>query len=364
MNPAPRFPEKILIVKLSAIGDVIQTLPMLAALRRKFPEARIDWLVEEAAAGLLAGFPGIDRVLVSRRKSWLKRIRSGEKPVSAAAEIFRFLKDLRRTEYDWVIDNHGVLKSGLLTGLSRGREKIGYRAAAGIADEGSYFFTNRRLPALSIERHAVDRYLDLVGRLGVPTGGISLEYPVPRVFREGMRRVLEKNGFGVRPLAVLHPLAKWASKQWPPENFASLADRLGQRGIRVVMTGESADAQGISRILNRMRFPAEVLNLTGQTGLKSLAALFALADLVVTPDTGPMHLAAAVKAPLVALFGPTAPWRTGPYGAAAAVLRKDLACSPCFRKKCPTGECLKQIGVDEVWIAAEEKLAERRNAWP
>ena len=109
------------------------------------------------------------------------------------------------------------------------------------------------------------------------------------------------------------------------------------------------------------RLPDRVLNLAGKTNLGELAALFSLADLVITPDTGPMHLAAAVKAPLIALFGPTAPWRTGPYGNGHAVLRKELPCSPCFRKKCPTGECLDQITVEEVLKAAEEKLRERRS---
>lgn len=364
MKPATPSPRKILIVKLSAIGDVIQTLPMLAALRRRFPEAQIDWVVEEEAAGLLKGYPGIDRVLMSRRKSWLRKIREKGNLGATLREILRFVKDLRETEYDWVIDNHGVLKSGILVALCRGRKKIGFRATAGIADEGSYLFTNERHQPLSIERHALERYLDLVGQLGVPIEGIFLEYPVPPDSLEIARKLLDRNGFNTHPLAIIHPLAKWDTKQWAPEKFACLADRLAERGFRVVITGAAGDAIGVERILGRVRFPARVLNLTGQTDLGKLAALFSLADVVITPDTGPMHLAAAVKAPLIALFGPTAPWRTGPYGSGHAVLRKELPCSPCFRKKCPTGECLDQITVEEVLKAAQEKLAERRASWP
>ncbi len=361
MKPEPR---KILIVKLSAVGDVVQTLPMLTALRKRFSEAQIDWVVEEEAAGILDGYPGIDRVLVSRRKSWLTNIRKGRNLGATLRELLRFVRDLRETEYDWVIDNHGVLKSGVWVALSRGRRKIGYRATAGIADEGSYLFTHERHPPLSIERHALERYLDLVGQLGVPTEGISLEYPVPPDSLKSARELLDRNGFNTHPLAVIHPLAKWDTKQWAPEKFARLADRLGERGIRVVITGSPGDLLSAERILSRVRVPSRILNLTGQTDLRELAALFSLADLVISPDTGPMHLAAAVKAPLVALFGPTAPWRTGPYGGGHAVLRKELPCSPCFRKKCPIGECLDQITVEEVLKAAEEKLGERRGSWP
>jgi lipopolysaccharide heptosyltransferase I len=364
MNPGGAPPEKILIVKLSAIGDVIQTLPLLAALRREFPGARIDWLVEEEAAGLLEGHPQIDRLLVSRRKSWLRNIRKPGKFSATAGQIFGFLRELRQTEYDWVLDNHGVLKSGILVGLCRGRRKIGFRAAAGIADEGSYLFTRERYRSLPIERHALERYLDLAAQLGVPTAGVPFEYPVSPESLEAARGLLGGEGAGSRFLAVIHPLAKWDTKQWAPEKFARLADGLAERGGRVVISGSPGDAAGVRRILERSRNPARVLNLTGRTDLKTLAALFSLADVVITPDTGPMHLAAAVKAPLVALFGPTAPWRTGPYGEGAAVLRRALPCSPCFRKKCPTGECLERIGVEEVLSAAEKKMAERRIAWP
>ena len=364
MKSAQSPPRKILIVKLSAIGDVIQSLPMLKALRRKFPEAQIDWVTEEESAGILKGYPGIDRVLVSRRKSWQKSIREKGKFRATLREILRFVRELRETPYDWVIDNHGVLKSGILVALSRGRRKIGYRATAGIADEGSYLFTHERRQPLSIERHALERYLDLVEQLGVPIKGIELEFPITPDSLKSVQRILNGRGFNVHPLAVIHPFAKWDTKQWSWEKFARLSDRLAEKGVRMVFTGSRGDANAVEKILSQTRFPAQVLNLAGRTDLGELAALFSLADLVISPDTGPMHLAAAVKAPLIALFGPTAPWRTGPYGTGQIILRKALSCSPCFRKKCPTRECLDQITVEEVANAAEEKLRERRVPWP
>jgi lipopolysaccharide heptosyltransferase II len=155
---------------------------------------------------------------------------------------------------------------------------------------------------------------------------------------------------------VIHPVAKWPTKQWPLENFARLADNLVGKEASLVFTGSPDDREAVQSILGQIQNHQRVVNLAGKTDLKELAGLFSLADLVLTPDTGPMHLAAAVQAPLIALFGPTAPWRTGPYGNNHVILRKPLACSPCFKKKCPTMECMKSLSVEEVLEAVEKKL--------
>jgi len=349
-------PRSILIVKLSAIGDVIQTLPMVKALKNRYPEARIDWLVEEDACDILLGHPDLDRVIISRRKSWLRGFWRWGKSRETLREIGRFLREVRRRKYDMVIDNHGILKSGLLVVLVRGRRKIGFRPSAGIAEEGNYLFTNERYRPLSIERHALDRYLDLVSQMGVPVEGATLEFPVPDELREKAENLLRQNGFFNRPLVVIHPMAKWETKQWPLDNFAGLISALVEKNASVVVTGSPQDVEPVSEILNRAGQDRKVLNLAGVTSLKELAGIFSLADLVVTPDTGPMHLAAAVKTPLIALFGPTAPWRTGPYGNHHRVIRKALSCSPCFRKKCNTLECMTSISVEEVLKTALEKL--------
>jgi len=357
MNSGPaREPRSILIVKLSAIGDVIQTLPMVEALKKRYPLASIDWLVEEDASSLLFGHPTLDRIIVSRRKSWLKRLFKKGEFRRTLKEMGKFLRELRSRRYDMVIDNHGILKSGLLVVLARGRRKIGFRPSAGIAEEGNYLFTNERYRPLSIERHALDRYLDLVSQMGVPVDGATLEFPVPAELREKAENLLRRNGFFSRPLVVIHPMAKWETKQWPLDNFAGLISALVEKSASVVVSGSPQDVEPVMEILNRAGRDRKVLNLAGRTSLKELAGIFSLADLVVTPDTGPMHLAAAVNAPLIALFGPTAPWRTGPYGNHNRVIRKALPCSPCFRKKCDTLECMTSITVEEVLAAALKKL--------
>ena len=349
-------PHSILIVKLSAIGDVIQTLPMVEALRNQYPEAGIDWLVEEDASDLLVGHPALNRVIISRRKSWQKLLFQRGKFWCTLREIKRFIRDLRSRDYDWIIDNHGVFKSGVLVFLSRGRRKIGFKASAGIADEGNYLFTNERYNPLSIERHALERYLDLVSQIGVQICRPSLEFLVPSEFRKRAEDLLRENGFFNRPIVVIHPMAKWGTKQWPLGNFARLISALTQKGASVVITGSRQDEEPVREILRRVDSSSKVLNLVGKTGLRELAGIFSLCDLVLTPDTGPMHLAAAVKAPLVTLFGPTAPWRTGPYGNSPVILRKPLACSPCFKKMCDTMECMNSISVEEVLEAADKKI--------
>jgi len=349
-------PQSILIVKLSAIGDVVQTFPMLEALKREYPQAQIDWVVEEEASDLLVGHPALNRVLVSHRKSWQKNLFRKGQFWSTLREMGKFIRDFRSGEYDWVIDNHGIFKSGLLVALSRGRRKIGFQRSPGIADEGNYLFTNERYKPLSIERHALERYLDLISQVGVPVDKPMLTFPVPAESRRRAERILHHHGFSPSPLVVIHPMAKWPTKQWPSENFARLAEAFVQKGGSVAFTGGWEDAAPVQEIHRQIKTPQKVLNLVGQTSLKELAGLFSLSDLVLTTDTGPMHLAVAVKAPLIALFGPTAPWRTGPYGNNHLILRKPLTCSPCFKKKCATIECMKSLSVEEVLKAAEEKL--------
>ena len=349
-------PQSILIVKLSAIGDVVQTLPMAEALRKQFPTAQIDWLVEEEASDLLFGHPALNRVLVSRRKYWLKQLQKKGQRRGMIKEIMKFWRDLRSIKYDWVIDNHGLFKSGLMVLLSRGKRKIGFQPSAGIAEEGNYLFTKERYKPLSIEKHAVERYLDLIRQLGVKINKPVLKFPVAEEFREKVKTKLNQIGLPLAPLVVIHPLAKWPTKQWPKENFARLADNLINLGAAVVFTGSPEDEGGIEKICELMNHHTQVLNLAGQTPLRELAALFSLANLVIATDTGPMHLAAAVQIPLIVLFGPTAPWRTGPYGNGHVIIRRAIPCSPCFKKTCPTVRCMEGISVEEVLAAAKNKL--------
>jgi len=340
----------ILIVKTSAIGDVIHTLPALNALRRKYPEARIDWLVEEAAADLVIGHKAIDTVLVSRRKTWVRDLKQGR--VGAAWQGFAdFVKELRAREYDLLIDFQGLLKSGIFVGLARAKRKVGFGKGMEHA-ECSYLFLNEPIPPVNMDQHAAIRELLLLKAIGVESAEVVFALPFGEEHREKIGQLLEAEGVDpTKPLVAINPMTTWETKHWHNERFARVADQLLDRGMAVVFSGGPQDVPGIEEI--RAVMTGKAASLAGKTTLKELAALYERVNVLITTDTGPMHLAAAAGAPVVALFGPTAPWRTGPFGSIHRILRAEIACSPCLKRHCDRDHaCMGQITVDQVVQAA------------
>jgi len=351
----------ILIVKLSGIGDVVMSLPFLAALRRTYPEARLTWLVEEAAADIVLDHPLLDRVLVSRRKSWIRDIKQGSfKP---AWQDFRaLLTELRRERYDLVIDLQGLFKSGIFTFLSGSKRRVGFDRSR----ELSHLFFNERLEPFDPDRRALLRYLDVAGHLGA-----DLDHGVDEYFKSGLpvnenaaRKVEQLLAGMKRPMVTLIPAGgSWPTKLWPVEYWAALIQRLtSELDAAVVLAGGAGDMdynQEITRAVDRnnTRGWLDVTDMAGLVSLKVLAEVFRRADLVLGPDTGPLHLAAAAGAPVAALFGPTAPWRTGPFGDNHVILRQDLECSPCFQKTCPDPKCMTDLSVDIVFEAIKKKIS-------
>jgi len=345
----------ILIVKLSAIGDVIHTLPALNAIRSAYPSAHITWLIEEAAAPLILGHSALDRVIISRRKSWIRDIRKGQWK-SVICEAAELVQTLRGTAYDLVFDFQALLKSGVMLGLCRGRRKIGFDRGME-HQEHSYLFLNERVKPVDMNHHAILRSLMMLDASDIHSRGIFYRLPIQAADREAVTRLLSLEGIkDVRPLICINPVAKWTTKLWPNARFAELADRLSERyRISPVFTGAPEDKETVQKILSRMKSSA--VDLTGKTSLKTLAALYETADILISTDTGPMHLGAAVNTPVVALFGPTAPWRTGPMGEQHQVIRADLPCSPCFKRQCPTSDCMNHIRVDQVLEGIAQVMA-------
>lgn len=345
----------ILIVKLSAIGDVIHTLPALNAIRKQYPDARITWLIEEAARDIVAGHEALDRVLVSKRKRWLKDLQ-GPGRLRAAKEAYAFIKGLRDTQYDLILDFQALLKSGLLIALARGKRKVGF--GRGLEHmEYSYIFLNERIPAVDMEHHALSRGLMLLNAIGIPTSEVEYNIPISDTDCQKVDGLLRQCGIeNPHRLVAINPVAKWTTKLWSDRNFAQLADSLTEQyACSVVFTGSPDDCAVIDGILWKMK--GRAANFAGKTTLKMLAALYTKADMVISTDTGPMHLAAALETPTVALFGPTAPWRTGPYGAGHQIVRVELECAPCFKRQCESADCMQQISVAQVLDATYRVLA-------
>ncbi len=334
---------KILFIKLSAIGDVVQTLPALEVIKKTYPGSQITWVAEEAAAGILEGHPLIDKLLISRRKNWVRMLRNPSTTMKGLKGIFGFFRELSSTHYDIAIDFQGLLKSGIIIGLVNAKRKIGFDRTR----ELSYLFLNEKLPAYDIEKHALERYLDVARYLGAHDPSPTCTLPIEKELIAARQRAEELRRQG-RRLVVINPVARWKTKLWPERKFAELADRLiAERSAAVVFTGSPDDRPVVERIRGMMKGRAG--NRAGETTLKELAALAAVSDLFITTDTGPMHLAAAAGAKVLALFGPTAPWRTGPYGSSHIVVRKGLGCSPCFKRTCDVDiRCMEEITVEEV----------------
>ncbi len=345
-------PNSILIIKLGAIGDVVHALPFLEVLRKNFPEARLDWVVEEESSQIIEGHKGIDEVIISHRKSWQKRLLRGRKRITAFKEVIQFLKELRSAEYDLVVDLQGLFKSAIITGLSKGKKKIG----PSWGREGSQLFLTERPFLVDADMHAVDKYLKIAEYLGCEKGSWKGHIPIRESDKGSIDKVLHGKGTKNQHLVAVNPFATWTTKLWETERFVALADRIQKElACHIIFTGSRQDKAQIDGIMEGME--ERPVNLAGQTSLKELAYLYSKCRLLVTTDTGPMHIAAAMGCPVVALFGPTAPWRTGPYGEGHQVIRDEVECSPCFKKSCDHQSCMQNITVDKVFEAVKERIS-------
>jgi len=341
---------EILIIKLSAIGDVIHTLPSLRALKKQFPDSRITWVVETAAADILKGNPDLDRVIISNRKAWIKDLKNFNHISNSISESAAFIRKIRDRKYDVIIDFHGLFKSAVLAFLAKGERKLGFDS---MQELSGLFYTEKI--AEDMGKHAVDRYLDFPRYLGCNIEEPEFNIHTDLENQQRISSLLLANNISESDLLIaVSPQALWETKLWDNAKFGQLCDRISaDLGGKVIFTGHGA-AEIISEIRTRMKEPS--INLEGMTTLRELAVLYRRVALLVTTDSGPMHLAAAVKTPVVAIFGPTSPARTGPYGANHTVIQKGLSCSPCYLKHCETKNCMKEISVEEVFEVVKKRI--------
>ena len=345
--------ERTLIIKPSSMGDIVQALPVLTALKESHPEARVSWLVFHSFAGILEGHPRIDDLIVFNRD----RARRPWNPL-AWIEVLRLRKVLRRARFTAVLDLQGLFRSAQFALWTGAADRVGFAEARELAWR---FYTDR--VSASPHLHAVDRYLILARHVGLADPKARDHLPVAGQMREAVRRRLAQLGLGARdPFFVLSPHARWETKVWPPERFAEVCDRLyaatGARGVLV--GGGKASAELARSILAAAS--AKPIDLVNRTSLKELVAVIAESRALVTNDSGPLHVAAVVGTPVVAIFGPTDPGRTGPYGPGHRVLTGQAPCRPCFRRRClyaggPQALCCMKN------VSAEDVAARLKEAW-
>lgn len=338
----PGEPQRILIVKPSALGDVVHALPILNLLRLRWPKAHIAWLVMPAFAGLLEGHPQLDRVIPFERRQLAK----AWKDPGRLGELFRLTRDLREARFDLVIDLQGLLRSGWLTSRTRAPVRVGFANAR----EGAPLFYTHRVPVRSKEVHAIERYLSVAEALGCGRQPVRFIFPTDDTDRAAVAEMLG----GIDRYAVLLPGTNWATKRWPVEHFAETARKVRERmGLGIVVAG-GADVTGLAA---RIPFDA---NLAAGTSIRQLVALLERAELVIANDSGPMHIAAALGRPLVTLFGPTNPIRTGPYNRPDTVARVDIPCSPCYSRRCSHTSCMRWLTPESVLSIAGVQLRARK----
>jgi heptosyltransferase-1 len=334
----PSPPRRILIIKPSAIGDVVHTLPVLNLLRKQWPDAHIAWLVTPACAGLLDGHPMLDEVIRFERRKFATFWRS---PTTAMG-LFRFAKELRDHQFDLVIDLQGLFRSGWLAWQTRAPIRVGFSNARELAP----LFYTHRIPVQTTEQHAIERYLSVAESLGCGRGPVEFPFAVTDADRIFVSQTLKID----EPYAVLLPGANWETKRWPVEHFAAMVKPLQERfGLRTVAAGGPGDRELAENIPG-------ALNLAGSTTLAQLVALLERASVVIANDSGPMHIASALGRPLVTMYGPTSPIRTGPYQRLDSVVRLDIICSPCFARQCSHQSCLKWLTPDSVLREVESQL--------
>lgn len=330
----------IALVKLSSLGDVIHALPVAAALRQRFPDARIAWIVERREAAVLRDNPTLDEVIPVDTRAW----RGVRTPLGAAA-VVGALGELRRhlhaARFDVAVDLQGLLKSGLLTAATRAPLRIGF-AAARCREPVAALFTNRRVTPPPAARHVVEQYLALVEPLGVAAERV--EFPLPTDAAAEARADAFLANAGIKPrgrLVVVNPGAGRADKRWPADRFRALARRLAEEAGAAVLVVWGPKERDLAEAIADPAGAGRVA-LAPPTDVAALLAVLRRASVVVAGDTGPLHLAAALGVPSVGLYGPTSAERNGPW-------RQRALASPDGR--------LESLGVGRVFDAVVEALA-------
>ena len=343
-TPLSEYPaRRIALIKPSALGDIVHSLPVLTALRRRYPEAHITWVVNRGYEPLLIGHSDLNATLpfdrTASRAGWGRAVHN----------YGRFLRTFRRRRFDLVVDLQGLLRSGLMAAASGAPRRVGLSSAR----EGAAWFYTDVVPVADFNAiHAVDRYWLLAEALGAGGGPKTFRVHIPEAARQWAAEALR----GLpRPLLAVGAGSRWMTKRWPPAHFAALARRAQERsGAGVVFVG-GADERPLSQQA-AAELAGPLCDLSGRTTLPQLAAVLAAADVMLANDTGPLHLAAALGRPVVAPYTCTRVLLNGPYGAEAGAVETGVWCRGSYLKRCPRLECMAELTPDRLWPILQETL--------
>jgi len=338
-------PRRILVIRLSAIGDVVMSSGMIPVLRRAYPDAYLAWMAEPGPAELLRANPRLDEVIVWPRGDW-RRLWRERRWRALMREVRGFARMLRRRRFDLVLDTQGLLKSGVWAWLTRAPERVGLGSR-----EGSQYLMTRTLTRDYDDRRIGSEYYALMGALGLDAGAFPLDLAVSADDEAAAVRLLQEAGVS-SAYAVIAPFTTRPQKHWFEARWAQLGEQLGRRlGLEAVMLGGPGDRDAAARIAQS----SAIRNLVGATTLRQSVALIRGAALLVGVDTGLTHMGTATRRPTIALFGSTRPY-LDPPAPATRIIYDGLPCAPCGRKPTCNGAftCMRQISVERVLDAAQE----------
>jgi lipopolysaccharide heptosyltransferase I len=339
--------SRFLIVRLGALGDIVHGIPVAAALRRAYPAARIDWLVSAKHREILDVVPVIDRRLVINDRS----------DGSGGTSLVSAVRELRRARYDVAIDLQGLMKSALLARGSGAPRVIGFAASYARERLARLLYTDAHDPGRGglfdprETRHVVEINLGLLELLGLPAA--KPEFPIDHVDSDAARWVAQQTG---GRYALLNPGAAWPNKRWPPSRLAAVAAGLRERHglMSAVLWGPGEEALAREVVAGA---GAGAAVASPKTTIADLVALARGATLMVSGDTGPTHIAAALGTPLVGIYGPTRPARNGPMSPDDVTVSRDVICQCHHRRRCTRARmCLLDIDVEEVMAAVDRRL--------
>lgn len=337
-----KSPERIAIIKPSALGDIAHSLPVLTALRQRFPASHISWIVNSGYAPILQGHPDLNEIIAfdrgALRKSWLR----------GGLLFARFLNALRRQRFDLAIDLQGLFRTGLMTLATRAPVRVGLASAR----EGATLGYTHRIDDRNDVRHAVDRYWRIIEALGNAPAAKTFHVPVAEGARATVRSLLQSLP---RPWIAVGVGSRWLTKRWPPEHFARLVYRAqAQFGGTAIFVGAPEEAELAEQAARLVSGP--VCQVTGKTTLPELVALLSEADVMIANDTGPLHLAVALGRPVVAPYTCTLIEKTGPYAQDGRAVATSVACAGSYLKVCPRMVCMDDLAPERLWPPLETIL--------
>lgn len=328
-------PRKILIIKPSSLGDVVHSLPFLNAIKTCFHSSKMHWVIASGIEELLEGHPMIEKLWIINKDDW-KKIRKAKGTISEIKTLFKYLK---REKFDIAVDLQGLLRSGIITAATGAPVRIGFSEAR----EGSRLFYTHKIEG-GKDIHAVDRYLKVAQFLGCDVSEVIFPFPL-------YKPTASLSSSCPEDYAVIIPGARWETKRWPSDKFGKLSSILP---LKTIIVGSKGDIRTANEIVTRSN--GKAISFAGNTNLKELIEIIKGARFVVSNDSGPMHIAAALGIPVFAIFGPTDPVRTGPYGKGHTVIKEVISCAPCFKKRCNDLKCMRGLSVKKVFGIIKAEL--------